>query len=389
MTWSPQVLDLLAPLEDYTRLHAATLRRFGSRAIDLAFPNARFLGDPRPYRALADVAARSGPVELRYSPFGGFTPVRRRLAADLSRRHDLAYDWTDIIATPGAAAALFVVLQALFAPPDRVMVVRPCWMDYPLYLAQLGLGCDLVAAADDKHLDLEMIEQSWTPRTRGVIISQPASPTGVVHTAAELTALAAVLSRLSGRSGEPPILIADEAHRDQVWADVACPSPASAYPCTITVHSLSKGWDMQGQRIGYLAVSPHVDLRRQVARQLEQGMRITGHCAPTALMQHVVAELADTTPDNSALAGLQQQARQELRDLSIDVVDAQATRFLYARCPSADDLSFVAELAERGLLAMPSTLFHETGWFRLALNVPRPQLEAAMRTIGEVAATHA
>ncbi|HUZ53024.1 MAG TPA: aminotransferase class I/II-fold pyridoxal phosphate-dependent enzyme [Streptosporangiaceae bacterium] len=389
MTWTPQIADLLAPLEDYTRLHAATLRRFGSRAIDLAFPNPRFLSDPRPYRALAGIAAKSGPAELRYSPFGGFTPVRRRLAADLSRQHHLPYHWTDIVATPGAAAALSVVLQTLFAPPDRVMIVRPCWMDYPLYLAQLGLGCDLVSSADDKHLDLGVIERSWTPRTRGIIISQPASPTGVVYSATELAALAAVLSRLSSRSGQPPILIADEAHRGQVWADVACPAPASAYPCTITVHSLSKGWDMQGQRIGYLAVSPHDDLEPGVARQLEQGMRVSGHCAPTSLMQHLAAALADLTPDNSELAGLQRHARQELLNLGVHVLDAQATRFLYLRCPSAGDLAFVAELAERGVLTMPSTLFHENGWFRLALNVPGPQLNVALRVIGEVSAAHA
>jgi hypothetical protein len=82
---------------------------------------------------------------------------------------------------------------------------------------------------------------------------------------------------------------------------------------------------MQGQRIGYLAVSPHVNPSLRAARRLELGMRVTGHCAPTSLMQHVAAELSDSTPDITALASLQEQAPQDFRKLGIDVLDAQGT----------------------------------------------------------------
>ena len=65
--------------------------------------------------------------------------------------------------------------------------------------------------------------------------------------------------------------------------------------------------------------------------------------------------------------------------MGYDVLDGQATPFLYARCArGADDMAFVSELARAGLLAMPSTVFHEPGWFRLALNAPRDQLDRAL-----------
>jgi len=382
---APQLEELLTPLQDYTRLHAATLRRFGSRTVDLSFPNPQFLNDPRPYQILADLAALCGPADLRYSPFGGFTIVRRRLAAALSRDHDLPYQRHCVIMTPGASAALHLALDALFSPPDTVMLTRPCWMDYPLYLAHLGLPCDIVDTTPDKHLDVERIERTWTPQTRALILSQPASPTGVLHTGSELTALAELLHRLGSRAGRPVVLIADEAHAGHVWGDIVCPAPAAYYPNTITVRSVSKTWDMQGQRCGYLALSPGFTALDQAATRLEQAMRISGQCAPTALMQHLAAELADLAPDHTALADLQRSTRHDLDAAGISALPAEATRFIYARNPSRHTAGFVTRLADRGVLVMPSPLFHEPGWFRLSLNVPATGLRRAVTIIGEVA----
>ncbi|WP_060880065.1 pyridoxal phosphate-dependent aminotransferase [Streptomyces scabiei] len=372
---------LLRPLEEFTRLHLDTLRRFGGRALDLSFPNPQFLSDPQPYNVLATLAARARPLDLRYSPFGGFTPVRRRVAAALAKQHGLPYAWNDVVMTPGATAALRVALSSLFSPPDRIILVTPCWMDYPLYLQDLGLAFDLVPTTSDKHLDVEAIAKVWTPKTRGVVIAQPGSPTGVIHDAAELQRLAALMQRHS--TPTPPLLIADEAHAQQVWDQTPCPAPATHYAHTLTVRSFGKAWDMQGQRTGCLAVSPHLGIRHQAVEQLVRTMRITGHCAPTALTQQLAAALSDTAPDLTGLADLQGHARQRLLHHGVLLLDTHATRFLYARCPAPDDRAFASRLAERGVLVMPSSIFHEEGWFRIALNFGTPDLDRALDIIGE------
>ncbi|MDH6522334.1 aminotransferase class I/II-fold pyridoxal phosphate-dependent enzyme [Streptomyces sp. SAI-090] len=377
----PTHSELLTPLEEFTQLHWATVRRFGRRAVDLAFPNPQFLADPRPYEVLASLAAQAGPLDLRYSPFGGFTPVRRRLAGALAKQHALPYTWSDIIMTPGATAALRVALHTLFAPGDHIILISPCWMDYPLYLTDLGLSYTLVPSTHDKHLDPDAIAQAWTPSTRGVIISQPASPTGVIHDHTELQHLAAVLERHA--PARPPLLIADEAHAHQVWDNTPCPAPAAYYAHTLTVRSFGKAWEMQGQRTGCLAVSPRLEPRSETTAALLRQMRIGGHCAPTALTQQLAAALCETAPDLKGLADLQRHARQQLHAAGITVLDTHATRFLYARCPVSDDLAFVSQLAGRGVLVMPSSLFHERGWFRIALNLGAPHLDRALATIGE------
>jgi aspartate aminotransferase len=378
MTWSPQVRRLLEPLADFDRLHAETVRRAGSSVVDLSYPNPRLRVDRRPYQALAELAANVGVDDLRHSPFGGFTTVRRNVAAALSRRHAMPYTFRDVILTPGATAAINVILLALLRPGGRVAVICPCWMDYPLHAVSAGLGCDLVPAGPGKRLDLAGVERAWTPDTVGLIISQPASPTGVLHTDDELAGLAATLRRLGQRRGHAPILVSDEVHRDQVWSGARFASPALFYPETVSVYSFGKAWEMPGQRVGYAAVSPRWPGRKTACERLEAGMRVTGHCAPAALTQHLASALAGYTPQLGPIADLQRHARGRLRDAGYEVVAAQATRFVYAQAPIADDTQFVRALARRGVLAMPSAVFHEPGHFRLALNVADAALDRAL-----------
>jgi aspartate aminotransferase len=387
------IRDIAAPLEEFQRLHADTLRRFGSRAVDLSYPNPRTHLDDRPYRALAELAARITVDDLRYSPFGGFTTTRRRVATVLTEWHGVSYAYRDVILTPGATAALNLALSTLFTAPDRIMVITPCWMDYPLYLANLELGYDLVGSDERKRLDLAAIERAWTPNTHGLIISQPACPTGVCYQPDEITELAALLNRIGETHGRPPLLINDETHHDQVWTGQAVATPARAYRHCVSIYSYGKAWQMQGQRTGHLAIHPGIAQRDALRERLILAMRVTGYCAPTALTQHLLTALGPFTPDLGPLAELQHHARGRLQESGHEVIDAAATHFVYVRAPMADEDQYVRLAAQRGVLVMPSRLFHERGYFRIALNTGGAALDRALDVFAELntgrAADHA
>jgi len=381
MIRSPDLTALLDPLERFDALHAATLRRHGQHAIDLSYPNPHVAADPRPYRLLAELAGRVTAEDLRYSPFGGFTAPRRRVAAALKREQQLPYTWRHVLMTAGASGALALVLEALLAAPARVALLTPCWMDYPLYLTRLGLGVDMVAAGPGKRLDIAALAAALTEQTRAVILAQPVSPTGVVHDGEDLEALATLLREHSATCGTPTLLIADQAHRDQTW-EGTCPPPAAYYPQTATVYSFGKAWDMQGQRVGYLAVSPNVERAGEILEALRRTLRISGQCAPTALMQHLAAELVDLQADLAQLRGLQYDARTLLRDAGLTPVPAVATRFLYLPCPAGEDeWAFTEALAATGVLVMPSGIFHEPGYLRVSLTAEPRALERALGLI--------
>jgi aspartate aminotransferase len=361
---------LLRPLDAFADVHTRTLRRWGPAAIDMSYPNPRVHRDPRAHRVLADTAARISADALQYTPFAGATIVRRKVAAALSRRAGVRYGFRDIALTPGATAALNVVFPVFFRPGDEVLLVTPCWMDYPIYLREHGLRYRLVGTGPDKRLDPAAIARAWGPDTAGLIISQPTCPTGVLHDEGELAELTRVLTSVSAGRTRPAVLISDEAHRDQTWGEQPFVSPAALYPQTVSVYSFGKAWSMQGQRTGYLALSPVLAGHDEAVTSVERRLRVSGFCAPTAMMQQVAGQLCDLDPNCRPLAADQARLRALMTTAGYRVVPGQGTAFVYARSPDPDDVAFTTRLAEdHGLLAMPSSIFHEPGCFRLALNL--------------------
>ncbi|MFF0659544.1 MULTISPECIES: aminotransferase class I/II-fold pyridoxal phosphate-dependent enzyme [Micromonospora] len=370
--------ELCAPLERFAQLHETTVRRAGTRLIDLSYPNPRADRDLRPYAALTELTATLQAADLQYTPFGGGTVVRRRVAAAVRRRTGVPFGHRDVALTPGATAALTVTLSTLFRPGDRIAMVVPCWMDYPLYANRLGLRLTGIPSGPDKRLDLDALADTLHDPPAGIVLSQPVCPTGVVHDAAELAELARLLRAAADRAGRRIVLVSDEVHRDQVWDDDPnIPLPVSYHPDTVSVYSFGKSWSLQGQRTGYLALGP--GLRDpMLLRSLDRALRATAFCAPTALMQQLVLQTVDLEPDNRTLGTDQYRVRSLLSRMGYEVTAGRATSFVYVRCPAGlDDWTFVHRLADRGLLVMPSSIFHEPGWFRLALNVDGERLAVA------------
>ena len=374
---------LLCPLEDFTDLHSATVRRFGRRLIDLSFPNPRVLRDNRGAEILATIAGHIGVADLQYSPIGGSTLVRRKMAAALSAITGLPYGHADVVLTPGATAALAASFSALFEPDDEVIIVAPGWMDYPLYLRNSGIDWRFVRGAEGR-LDAAAIVRAWGPATRGVVLSQPNCPTGAVIDETQLRELAAGLNSVSADDGRLPIVFSDETHRDQLWAG-AFVSPAQFYEQVVSFYSLGKAWSLQGQRAGYLAVSPRFQPRRLAQRDLIRSLRVSGACAPTVLMQHVMGELAGLRLDTAMLAADQTRARALLREGGAHAVEGTATAFVYVRCP--DGLTsgeFVRQAADGGVLVLPAELFHDKLHYRIALNVTGERLDEGIRRLIQV-----
>lgn len=380
----PELAELAAPLERFEALRRRVVA-LGPRLCDLSYAN--------PYdgaQALAVDAIRAALDDdrllgLQYSPFGGQTMVRRAAADDLSRVHGLPYRHADLVLTPGAMSALQLVLHTLAVPGGEVVIPVPCWLDHPLYAVARGLTPVLVAHHEPSFdLDVEAIAAAVTPRTVAVVLTQPGNPTGRHHPDEVLARLGQALAAAADRHGCRPTVIADEAHRD--FVDGAFAAMARHHERTVSVYSFGKHHFLQGQRIGYAAVSPAHPERRAVADELVAWARITGHATPTALMQRAVPRLLELHHDHTALAERRGAVAQILAAYGYEVVPADATMFLYVRVPGdGDDERFAAELVERGVLVLPAAVFHHRGYVRLSLTATGDMLERALLVLGEMA----
>lgn len=373
--------SLLEPLERFERIRQKA-SRLGDRLADLSYANPYAGAQGAARAAIAEALEDERLLDLQYSPFGGQTLVRRTVGDALGESHDLPFTFRDVVLTPGAMAALHIALRTTAGSGDHVVIPVPCWLDYPLYARHLGFNATLVELEPpDFALDPQALAATVTAKTCAVLLSHPANPTGRSYGADVLSALGAVLAEAENNLGCHPTLIADETHRDFVAPDRYL-SAASFVDRTIVVYSFGKYHFMQGQRLGYAAVSPRHPERAQASAELVQWTRITGLCTPTALMQRAVSRLLALRYDQSWLDEWRRRFLDELGRAGYLVVPPDGTMFLYVQTPDdADDFAFIETLASHGVLALPAPVFHHSGYFRLSLTGSEPMLERALSVL--------
>ncbi len=373
-----ELAQLLGPLERFEAVRRR-VARLGNRLSDLSYAN--FAGGVEPgalavlRRTLDDERA----LGMQYAPFGGQTLARRAVADSLRAEYGLPMTYSDVVLTPGAMAALQLALRTAGGPADEVVVPVPCWLDHPLYVRSLGMRARMVPLSDpDFGLDLDAIESALSSRTCAILLSNPNNPTGTVIPRRLSSQLGELLATAERRTGRHVTVIADETHRD-FCPDAGFTSVAAEIARTLIVYSFGKRHFMQGQRLGYVAVSPSHPERRDIGTELVRWTRITGMATPTALMQRAVRGLLDLPLRTEELHRNRSWLREELETLGFSVVPSEATLFLYVRTPAGmSDATFVERLASDGVLVLPADCFHHDSYVRLAVTGDEQVLDRAL-----------
>ena len=154
----------------------------------------------------------------------------------------------NVLITPGAAGALFIIATTLLKPDDRMVVIRP---NYGLNLeTPRAIGChvdiyDLTFEAGFQ-IDPDRVEGMLKPNTKYISVTMPHNPTGVIWSESTLRALV----RLAEKRGIK--LVIDETYRDMSYG-APLPIGASLSPAVISVTSVSKSYGLPGVRIGWIA----------------------------------------------------------------------------------------------------------------------------------------
>ncbi len=379
------IVSLLEPLETFEEIRRKAVR-LGDRVCDLSYANPYQGAQEGALMALRDALAQRRLLGLQYAPFGGQTIARRLVADALRQSHNLPFRYRDVVLTPGAMSALQIALLAADAPGGEVIIPTPCWLDYPVYVRHIGAAPVMVPPNRNATLDPAAIALAVTEQTRVVLLSHPSNPTGENYSHATLDALTSAISARATALGATITLIADETHRD-FTAPNSYQSLVRYFPRTVIVYSFGKYHYMQGQRLGYAAVSPSHPNRAEIAPELERWTRITGIATPTALMQQALPRLLALTYDHGWLNSWRGRLMHRLRASGYRTVEADATLFVYVETPPGfTDWEFTRRLATRGVLVLPAPVFHHAAWFRLALTGSEPMLERALSVFEEEAA---
>ena len=278
--------------------------------------------------ALRAAVAENRPRSHAYMPNAGYRDVRATLARRLAERTGIPFTGDDLLMTNGAAGAINVILKAILDPGDEVLVLSPFFPEYRFYIENHGGRMVLVETGADFQPDPERIAAALTPRTRALILNSPNNPTGVIYSEAALRAVNRVLP-------DPVLVICDEPYRPLTFDGAVTPEAVRIFDRAAIAWSWSKAMAIPGERIGYLALPPHLPGIAQLRGACTVANRILGFINAPAIWQWVVGAVPEATVDVARY--------QEKRDLLCDALQAmgyhaprpQGAFYVFPRTPIA------------------------------------------------------
>ena len=207
-------------------------------------------------RATTDALAAG---ETFYTWQRGIPELRQALANYYSRHFGTSLPAEHFYVTGSGMHAIMMAVQAIASPGDEVVYLSPTWPNIVSAIELSGAHATVLPLSfrDGRWgLDMERLEASITPRTRGLFINTPANPTGWVATADDLKAILEIARR------HGVWIIADEIY-SRYYYGAASRAPSfldvmEEGDRIIFANSFSKNWSMTGWRIGWLVAPPEL-----------------------------------------------------------------------------------------------------------------------------------
>ncbi len=321
--------------------------------------------------ALRAAVAQNRPHSHAYMPNAGYPEVRATLARRLAERSGIPFTGDDIIMTNGAAGAINSVLKAILDPGDEVLVLSPFFPEYRFYIENHGGRMVLVETGADFQPDPGRIAATLTPRTRALILNSPNNPTGVVYSEAILRAVNGVLP-------EHVLVICDEPYRPLTFDGAVTPEAVRIFDRAVIAWSWSKAMAIPGERIGYLALPPHLPGIVQLRGACIMANRILGFINAPAIWQWVVGAVPEATVNVGHYQDKRDLLCDALQSMGYDAPRPQGAFYVFPRTPIADDIAFIGLLQREGILAVPGAGFGRPGYMRLSLTIPREAIERSL-----------
>ncbi len=239
---------------------AARLERDGVDVIHLEFGRPSF-DTPAHIKAESKRALDAGIVH--YGDLQGDPELRQALSGKLKRFNGIGAGPDDILITNGLTQASFATFMAALDPGDEVVVLEPYYPQHVPKIELVGGAVALAALRFDRgyRLDPDAVEGAMTPKTKVLLLVNPANPVGTVFTPEEIGALADIARR------NDLLVVTDEVYEHITYDGRAHTSIASLpgmWERTISLFAFTKAYAMDGWRLGY-AVAPH-PLLKEVMR---------------------------------------------------------------------------------------------------------------------------
>ncbi|WP_328609211.1 aminotransferase class I/II-fold pyridoxal phosphate-dependent enzyme [Amycolatopsis sp. NBC_00345] len=359
------LLPEFAPAEAVTRIVAASRRKQQPQSsgdlVSLAMGEPNF-DTPEQVTEAAAASLRAG--RTHYSPLLGEVALREALADKLSKIAEAPVSAADILVTQGGTAGLAASILGIVDPGDRVVIPDPTYSLYADLVSMAGGVVVPVPLADDLHWDLDRLGDALAG-AKLFVFCNPGNPTGIVHSRAELEALAGLLD------GTPTLVISDEAYADLDYTGRPFTSAISIDGLrdrTLYCQTFSKSYAMTGWRVGYLwGPSPLIRATARIHNTFNGSVNTFVQDAALAAVRTGDADIARMRAAYERRRQIMSERLAAIPGLTLSAPEGAFYQFprYDLDLPSTD---LVAKLTEFGVAVRPGAEFGAHGEYHLRLS---------------------
>jgi aspartate/methionine/tyrosine aminotransferase len=254
--FAPRALGVEPFLAMEVMERAFALEREGARVVHLEVGEPDFPPPPAAVEACIR-ALRAG--ETRYTDSRGLLELREAVGRDHERRFGTPVAPGRVLVTGGTSAAMLLVFSLLVEPGDEVIIGTPHYPCYPNFVRVCGGSAVLVPTQPEEgyRLDPDAVRRALSPRTRAIVVSSPANPTGAIQSGETLRALAAL----------GPPLVSDEIYDGLVYDGAQVTSALELSDGAYVLDGFSKRYAMTGFRLGWVIAPVSASRPLQVLQQ--------------------------------------------------------------------------------------------------------------------------
>ena len=353
---------------------AFEMERAGEDVIHLEVGEPDFPAHPAAGKACIR-AIESG--QTHYTDSRGLSELREAIADDHRRRFGVDVDPERIIVSNGTSPAMLLVFSFLVGEGDEVVLGAPHYPCYPNFIRMCG-GVPVAVPMDPESgyvMDVEAVRGALTPRTRAIVVSSPANPTGAVQSEETMRGLVSL--------GVP--IISDEIYDGLLYDGAKVTSALQISDDAYVLDGFSKRYAMTGYRLGY-AIVPHGSVR--AIQVMQQNLFISANC----FVQHAgLAVLRDRSDAFEEMLAAYTRRRRllidGLRELGFRIpVEPKGAFYVFAdaRAFDSDSLRLAFALLERAKVGtVPGIDFGESGegWLRFAYANSEAAIEGALERL--------
>ncbi|ACP38079.1 pyridoxal phosphate-dependent aminotransferase [Saccharolobus islandicus] len=296
-----------------------------------------------------------------YTSAFGIDELREKISQYLNTRYGADVRKEEVIVTPGAKPALFLVFILYINPGDEVILPDPSFYSYAEVVKLLGgkpIYTNLKWSKEGFSIDVDDLQSKISKRTKMIVFNNPHNPTGTLFSPNDVKKIVDI-SR-----DNKIILLSDEIYDNFVYEGKmrSTLEDSDWRDFLIYVNGFSKTFSMTGWRLGYIVAK----------REIIQKMGVLAaniYTAPTSFVQKAAVKAFDTFDEVNEMVKLFKKRRDVMYDQLIKVkgIEVSKPNGAFYMFPNAGKLlkisgldvkSFAIRLIEeKGVVTIPGEVF--------------------------------